>query len=51
MKRKPRKYQSKLTLYPMTFEQVVDAVLKHRPQKKRTRKKIIKQNLEILFPF
>ncbi len=35
MKRKPRKYQSKLTLHPMTFEKMVDTVLKYRPLKKK----------------
>lgn len=40
MKRKPRKYQSKLTLYPMTFEQVVDTVLRYKPPKnKKTKRK------------
>jgi len=37
MKRKPRKYQSKLTFYPMTFEQVVDRVLKYKPPKQKTK--------------
>jgi len=31
---KPRHYQKKLSLYPMTFEQAVDTVLKYRPKKK-----------------
>jgi hypothetical protein len=40
MKRKPRKYQSKLTLYPMTFEQVVDRVLAYRPPKKKKKPRL-----------
>ncbi len=43
MKRQPKKYQSKLTLYPMTFEQVVDTVLKYRPLKKKKTVKTKKQ--------
>lgn len=39
MKRKPRKYQSKLTLYPLTFEQVVDTVLAYKPKKQRHKKR------------
>jgi hypothetical protein len=39
MKRKPRKYRNKLTLYPMTFEQVVSRVLAYKPPKKNKRKK------------
>jgi hypothetical protein len=39
MKRKPRKYQSKLTLHPMTFEHVVDTVLKYRPTKNKKKQK------------
>ncbi len=38
MKRNPQKYQSKLTLYPMMFEQVVNTVLKYKPPKKRKKK-------------
>jgi len=30
---KPRKYQKKLSLYPKTFQQVVDTVLKYKPKK------------------
>ena len=43
-KKKPKKYQGKLSLYPMTLEQVVDEVLKYRikrqkagPTKKKNR--------------
>jgi hypothetical protein len=32
-KKRPRKYQKKLTLYGMEFEKVVDAVLKYKPKK------------------
>jgi hypothetical protein len=35
MKRKPRKYQNKLTLYPMTFDEVVSKVLAYKPSKKK----------------
>jgi hypothetical protein len=42
MKRKPRKYQSKLTLHPLTFEHVVDIVLEFRPPKKTKKTKIQK---------
>jgi len=36
VKRKPRKYQAKLTIYPMTFEQAIDTVLKYKmPEKKK----------------
>jgi hypothetical protein len=38
MKRKPRKYQSKLTLYPMTFEQIVNTVLVYKPKKTKAKK-------------
>jgi len=30
---KHRKYQKKLSLYPKTFQQVVDTVLKYKPKK------------------
>jgi hypothetical protein len=30
----PKPYQKKLSLYPMSFEQVVDAVLRYKPKKK-----------------
>jgi hypothetical protein len=32
--KKPRKYQKKLSLYGMKFDQVVAAVLKYKPKKK-----------------
>jgi hypothetical protein len=32
--KRPRTYQKKLSLHPMTFEQAVDAVLKFKPAKK-----------------
>ncbi len=32
--KKRKKYQKKLSLYPMTFEQVVDTVLNYKPIKK-----------------
>ncbi len=34
-KKKHKHYQKKLTLYPMTLEQVMDTVLKYRPPKKK----------------
>jgi hypothetical protein len=33
-KKRPRKYQKPLSLYPMTFGQVVDTVLKYKPKRK-----------------
>lgn len=40
-KPKPRTYQKKLSLHPMSFEQVVDTVLKYKPKsKKRTSKQV-----------
>jgi hypothetical protein len=35
-KKRPKKYQKKLALYPMTFEQAVDKVLKFKPEKKKS---------------
>ena len=34
-KKRPKTYQKKLSLYPMTFEQVVDNVLKFKPKSKQ----------------
>jgi hypothetical protein len=34
-RKKPRKYQKKLSLYPMTFEQVVDKVLAFKPKREK----------------
>ena len=39
MKRKPKKYQNKLTLHLLTFEQVVDTVLRYKPLKRKKRSK------------
>jgi hypothetical protein len=33
-KKKPKTYQKKLSLYPLTLEQVVDTVLKYKPKSK-----------------
>jgi hypothetical protein len=40
MKQKPRKYQKRLTLYPMTFEQVVSEVLSYKPLKKKKKPRL-----------
>jgi hypothetical protein len=45
MKRKPRKYQNKLILYPTTFEQVADRVLAYRPPKRNRRKKKVTKKI------
>jgi hypothetical protein len=42
MKAKPKKYRSKLTLHPMSFEQVVDTILKYRPTKQKKKRRKIK---------
>jgi hypothetical protein len=34
-KPKPRTYQKKLSLHPMSFEEVVDTVLKYNPKSKK----------------
>jgi len=34
-KSRPKQYQKKLTLYPMSFEEVIDKVLKYKPKKKK----------------
>jgi hypothetical protein len=34
-KPKPRTYQKKLSLHPMSFEQVMDTVLKYKPKSKK----------------
>ena len=43
MKRKARKYQGKLTLYPMTFEKVVDTILAYKPKQKKKPKARVKR--------
>ena len=42
MKHRPRKYQSKLTLYPATFEQVVETGLRYKPPKKTKKPKKVR---------
>lgn len=33
-RKKPKKYQKKLSLWPMTLEEIEDKVLKYKPLKK-----------------